>query len=759
MDKFTKRWVQHLRNTSRQATPPRNPRCPLCDAAFEPNLDAFKAHVRSNSLKHATFTGDTDVEEAFKTIVLQEKDGNEAPSSTVKPSPDTQIGCVAAGKRPVSGNVEQGDPAGDELDRLKLASDGTLSSRRGSKRRCSPPASFTQQHGSPPLTPSRGKAQQRNSIDDFDRGLRQRNQTARQLWVPDDDRREILPPATRTNQTRQGAGAGPGASSSTAHRRPPRQRKRWRHHHLSNETSWSPMRLQMPHQPNTRSITSDQLLSEVKGIYAGLILLEAKCIEYDTTLRTVDLNDNQYHAMISLHQSLLHEHHDFYLSSHHPSACDALQEIAVSYAMPARMWRHGIHSFLELLRLKLPGSLEYLLLFIYIAYSSMALLMETVPKFRATWIECLGDLGRYRMAIDDNGQGSRELWTGVAKYWYIQASDDAPTVGRLYHHLAILARGNMLQQLFLYSKSLCVQVPFESAKDSITTLFKPLMDPKSSANQQSDPVYAAFVRVHGILFLDEAMDQIGSSMSQFVDSLDDRIGTERRDWIESGYYVGISLGCLILGFGDKSSLLMQALSSPSADDAGENEERRSDDTDSDTDSGTDDVAPCELIFDTAISFAAAAYKVVLRRQTDENTLACVHTILAFFFFMSKRPAALKLLDDRFPWHFVAVYLNHMLETSEFPPRIDTMAFPGPEKQEAPRPLPEDYAMHGLIYTEDYFPANWFDNDKIEEDEKYIERPSTMLYRRERVLWIGRMIARQERWLVWDDEEETFGVPG
>jgi hypothetical protein len=33
----------------------------------------------------------------------------------------------------------------------------------------------------------------------------------------------------------------------------------------------------------------------------------------------------------------------------------------------------------------------------------MALLSETIPASEATWIECLGDLARYRLAIDDRG--------------------------------------------------------------------------------------------------------------------------------------------------------------------------------------------------------------------------------------------------------------------------------------------------------------------------------------------------------------------
>ncbi len=141
----------------------------------------------------------------------------------------------------------------------------------------------------------------------------------------------------------------------------------------------------------------------MKGIYAGLVMVESKCIEVDNAQSSQNaadpqqkLSDEQWMALIALHRTLLHEHHDFFLASQHPSASDALKRLANKYAMPARMWRHGIHSFLELLRHRLPASLEHMLSFIYLAYSMMALLFETVPTFEDTWIECLGDLGRYR---------------------------------------------------------------------------------------------------------------------------------------------------------------------------------------------------------------------------------------------------------------------------------------------------------------------------------------------------------------------------
>ena len=191
-------------------------------------------------------------------------------------------------------------------------------------------------------------------------------------------------------------------------------------------------------QPETRPVPYDQLVDEVKGIYGGLVMVEAKCIEVDDkqTLaaqerdpsRQTRLTLEQYSALIALHKTLLNEHHDFFLATQHPSATPALRRLPAKYSIPARMWRHGIHAFLEVLRFRLPDSLDHMLAFIYIAYSMMALLYETVPTFEDTWIESLGDLGRYRMAIEDDDITDRENWSGVAKSWYRKAVDRNPKV-------------------------------------------------------------------------------------------------------------------------------------------------------------------------------------------------------------------------------------------------------------------------------------------------------------------------------------------
>ncbi|KAK0756909.1 hypothetical protein N5P37_010430 [Trichoderma harzianum] len=172
--------------------------------------------------------------------------------------------------------------------------------------------------------------------------------------------------------------------------------------------AYAEMALQKTTQGQEAPLFDQELLAaQVKSIYAGLVMVETKCIEVDNAQSPpnepegieVDdalipqnwlgfaLNNSiDLPALIALHSTLLHEQHDFFLASRHPAASPALRRLASKYAMPARMWRHGIHSFLELLRLRLPDLMEHMLTFIYLAYTMMAVLYETVPAFADTWI-------------------------------------------------------------------------------------------------------------------------------------------------------------------------------------------------------------------------------------------------------------------------------------------------------------------------------------------------------------------------------------
>ncbi|KAK0384014.1 hypothetical protein NLU13_8103 [Sarocladium strictum] len=192
-----------------------------------------------------------------------------------------------------------------------------------------------------------------------------------------------------------------------------------------------------------RPISQEQMAHQVRTIYSGLVMVENKCIEVDNLQTPVSeklrkLTQEEWQALLALHRTLLHEHHDFFLASQHPPASVALERLAAKYSMPARMWRHGIHSFLELLRYRLPESHEYMLTFIYLAYTMMALLQETVPAFEDTWIGYLSDFDGYRMTIEDEYVLNREIWTEASWSHYEEASQMSPTMDCECPHTHIL---------------------------------------------------------------------------------------------------------------------------------------------------------------------------------------------------------------------------------------------------------------------------------------------------------------------------------
>ncbi|KAI1337204.1 hypothetical protein F5Y15DRAFT_164368 [Xylariaceae sp. FL0016] len=594
------------------------------------------------------------------------------------------------------------------------------------KRRKSPDSSARPNRPRSASPPRRSRARPPGNTEDSD--FHRRSPQQGKLWNPDDAHASSSPRTRTTTKP---------TKNPTQHRPRP------------DSTEQDNDVIELLKQPETRPISQEQLVAEVKGIYAGLVMVESKCIEVDNAQSSQNdhkLNNEQWQALIALHRTLLHEHHDFFLASQHPSASSALRRLASKYAMPARMWRHGIHSFLELLRHRLPDSLEHMLAFIYLAYSMMALLYETVPAFEDTWIECLGDLGRYRMAIEDDDIRDRDVWTSVSRLWYSKASDKSPTTGRLYHHLAILARPNALQQLYYYAKSLCVLTPFGSARESILTLFDPLLSPTHSQASRLIPIDVSFVRSHGILFSSRLLDKYHSSVDEFFGMLDNHIGRTTHRWMESGYYIAIANCCCLLSYGKAENVIMQEIK-------GNNLEGKTDQT---TEPRAVETKPNED-FGRAQYLAKGTYVIVFSRSGDPNILPFVHVVLVFMFHLSRFPNAMRHTEKWFPWTQISDLLNDLLKSYHSYSRLHDIQFPREGKDVSPRPLPEDFAMRGLLWVTDYYPEDWYSNEKIDDDEKYLEAASMTDERKERILWVGCRIAKTGKWLTYDETTHLFGV--
>ncbi|VDC05366.1 unnamed protein product [Peniophora sp. CBMAI 1063] len=112
----------------------------------------------------------------------------------------------------------------------------------------------------------------------------------------------------------------------------------------------------------------------------------------------------KWQRAIQDHKLLAEMMHQLLTISTAPSVPASLRSIPEKYSIIVRLWTYGFHKLLENLRrsaLSSPVALEHLQDFIYFAYSFYACLHEehNLAAYRAAWLEALGDLARYRMAV------------------------------------------------------------------------------------------------------------------------------------------------------------------------------------------------------------------------------------------------------------------------------------------------------------------------------------------------------------------------
>ncbi|KAG2416116.1 hypothetical protein HFD88_007308 [Aspergillus terreus] len=520
-------------------------------------------------------------------------------------------------------------------------------------------------------------------------------------------------------------------------------------------------------QPETHPITEEQLINEVRGIYAGLVMVEKKCIEIDKAQSEsrAPLDNQKWQALIALHRTLLQEHHDFFMASQHPTASPVLRRLSEKYAMPARMWRYGIHSFLELLRHRLPESLEHMLTFIYLAYSMMTLLLETVPTFQDTWLECLGDLSRYRMAVEESDLKEREIWAGVARYWYNKAADRNPDVGRIQHHLAVLSRPYILLQLFYYTKSLVTVRSFAGTRESILLLFNPILQSPNPSNSSHPPLITAFVAAHGALFKRDVSPQFFSSVNEFLPPLDKfitRIGPAFR---MQGAHIASCNFAAMLEYSHPDALLLGEFQQGTTQSQRSLQDRYTAAAETWTPTSDPEKVVSDFIalgepqnssrFVYYASFLAfETMSVFLDQIGDQHIFPALHVSLSFIWCLSGTPTGMKYAEAVVPWRKLVICLNTMIR-----PWVDTIFV---ERTEYPhfqdcQWTPEDNCIRGQIWSQTYYPPHYFDNAPSEDDGRNIERPSLLVSRIYKCLWLGARLAKFNRWFIYNPMEREFSV--
>jgi hypothetical protein len=160
----------------------------------------------------------------------------------------------------------------------------------------------------------------------------------------------------------------------------------------------------------------------------------------------------------------------------------------------------------------------------------------------------------------------------------------------------------------------------------------------------------------------------------------------------------------------------------------------------------------------AINLANRTHMVILQRFGDTNILPYLHVTLVFLYHLTFLTDVIDHVAADFPWKLTALMLNTLLDSFKAHARIEAESFPDSETGGSRRPLPEDYAMRGLLWVDRYYPNDLFANDRTDDDEKYMEVASMYEERKERVLYLGCRIAAQGgKWLHYDQALKRFSV--
>ena len=370
------------------------------------------------------------------------------------------------------------------------------------------------------------------------------------------------------------------------------------------------------------------------------------------------------------------------------------------------------------------------------------------------------------MAIEDDEPKDREVWSNVARFWYNKAADKSPNVGRLYHHLAILARPYTLEQLSLYTRSLTCVTPFESAKGSIMTLFNPILNGKESAARRSSSFETIFIKAHGILFTKgptDPSDRFHEVVTELEadDLLDNYITKIAARFKEIGVYAAVANIAALFEYGiakigvPKPILRLAFEAFESANQMKDEVHQSGTSKPLDSQShhqfarfGTSDPdavlpsswGPSMEIVTLASKIAFSTLSISMRRLQDPNVHPLVHVYLVFLRTLVSVEQAMKCIEKFVPWIGICSFLNSLSTPSRaVDPNFRSKDFPEPEEGPG-RPLPEDFVMRGQLYSQWYFPETWFMDAMIDEDERSLDLPSMAEPRADRLFWLGHRIA-------------------
>ncbi|OJD21713.1 hypothetical protein ACJ73_06946 [Blastomyces percursus] len=281
--------------------------------------------------------------------------------------------------------------------------------------------------------------------------------------------------------------------------------------------------------------------------------------------------------------------------------------------------------------------------------------------------------------------------------------------------------------------------PFPRARDSILLLFNPLLEPERQdiSHNHYLPVMSSFVKAHGMLFRQGSITNFIAYGDEFLSLLDNHIGRVEAKYREQGVCIGSANIAGMFEYGNSNGILMKLYTesltlSPEARLQAAQEYWAN--------------PPTDVEHSLQYSYIGG----------DKNVLPHVHLSLAFIWSLALVPASMVYVQGEIPWGQLVVFLNTVYRHGVDESRVENEQFPIPESGTAHH-LPEDFFIRGQVWAQLCYPADFFDDLSVNDEERSLELPSVAVPRTERCLWYGYRLASLDRWITFNKQDRQFRV--
>jgi hypothetical protein len=524
----------------------------------------------------------------------------------------------------------------------------------------------------------------------------------------------------------------------------------------------------------------DQLDPEVHSSLESLTQLEDRCVslmKQESRMACPHAIERPAETLpwpdyIELHQALLYGYQDIILVSLSPNAAYDVRAITFEHQLPRRMWSSGMQPLLSVLHSwsgyqdtdQACKFREHMRTFILIAYALVASLYETAPVFKGAWAAYLGHLSQYRAGAEED-VGMQEHWQAVANYWYSQLFTLDMPPGEVYYHYSSVPGLDSTKRLLHLAQSVMSARPPPASQHALVRALS-----NASITSGLSRVDYSFLDLHWILAeasfrrtqhqksaetpattfkwisiyassLLSSTRQIGQFLPMFAKAsfqINKDASTQLAcnaiidiaGWFEYGAD-SAALGYAFNPQQDQGCVDLQGALAPSSPLTPSIGEFRELSLIPESTEAILDSLRLNPLFQRNLQLTMGMLSTILA-QTEPCVDVYMH-IMASFFDAIAAIHCISCLIDGVPWVAFAKYLNNKTEYAEKSlTQIEiqrSIVKPVFHNEQDLKLLPEDLMMRGLLWTKQYFPENWFDQDEVEEDPQNItERRNLRLLR-------------------------------